>query len=230
MQFDNAACFPIRARWIVNINPSAERDMYRSISSETCRLLLGPAYAVLRPEFMATRELYTLAPTASRALVFLGGGDVRDPLKDLLGYLLPSFPGTRFHVVGSNASLTELSQVQDFANFVCVGELPTLAQLLPSVDLAIVSAGTSSYECACVGVPFVTVEVADNQTPIAQAWMALGVAPRLGRWDEIARDTIAGVLESVLSGPARRRQSELGRSLVDGRGVERVVNAILESA
>jgi spore coat polysaccharide biosynthesis predicted glycosyltransferase SpsG len=214
----------------VNINPLADRDMYRNISSETSRLLLGPMYAVLRPEFVAARELYTLTPTVSRALVFLGGGDVRDPLKHLLGRLLPSFPGTRFHVAGSNTSLMEVSQSQGFLNFVWLGEMPTLAQLLTSMDLAIVSAGTSSYECACVGVPFVTVEVAENQTPVAQAWMTLGVAPRLGRWDEIAQDTFTGTLESVLSGPERRRQSELGRSLVDGRGVERVTNSIMEGA
>jgi spore coat polysaccharide biosynthesis predicted glycosyltransferase SpsG len=204
--------------------------MYRNFASEDSRLLLGPRYAVLRPEFAAARDVYSPAQTASQALVFLGGGDVRRPLQHVLSLLLPNFPGIAFHVVGSTTSITELKRFQGYGNFVWLGELPTLARPLASVDLAIVSAGTSSYECACVGVPFVTVEVADNQAPIAAAWATLGVAPRLGRWDQVDRGTLVSVLESLISGPARRRQSELSRTLVDGRGVERLTGSIVDGA
>ena len=228
MQFDNSASFGLRAHWIVNINPSASKDAYSNICAPDSHLLLGPAYAVLRPEFQKARKAYVPAPIISRSLIFLGGGNVLTPLRRLLYLLLPAFPNIAFHVVASGSFSQQLQEFRHFSNFIWVGEVSEFSRTLKMMDLAIVSAGTSSYECACVGVPFVTIEVAVNQAPIAAAWASLGIAPRLGRWELIEKQAVCATLTEALPLADRNWRSEHGRSLVDGQGALRLCSHIRE--
>ena len=100
--------------------------------------------------------------------------------------------------------------------------------LMHWAHIALTGAGTTCWELLRMGVPMLTLAVADNQEGIAAALAAAGVAVHLGGHAALGSDAgasraaerIALVLDDVT---LRQRLAERGRSLVDGHGAERVV-------
>lgn len=100
---------------------------------------------------------------------------------------------------------------------------PVMPVELAEADLVVTSAGRTRLECACVGVPCVSIPVnlrEAGHTPVP------GVVQLPPRWEvtpEQLRHTVAAVMKDV---DLRRELSAAGRQAVDGRGVERVGHAI----
>ena len=79
--------------------------------------------------------------------------------------------------------------------------------------------------------PALLVVVADNQRPVADCCVAAGCAATLdARPDaasDVAADAVAFVRKLFADEPRRAVMALAGRVLVDGRGAERVVDAML---
>jgi RimJ/RimL family protein N-acetyltransferase len=107
--------------------------------------------------------------------------------------------------------------------------LPSLVGLMARADLALGAAGTASWERACLGLPCLVVPVADNQEQGARALDAAGVARCLdfqAPADPV--DTLEQALLELLDAPdALLAMSEACLQLGDGRGLARVVTALL---
>lgn len=109
-----------------------------------------------------------------------------------------------------------------------VDDLPGLALTCAA---AVSAAGTSTWEFLCLGVPTGLVCVVDNQRVGYQAATRSACLPvgRLKelRGDEAARAASVGVLRRLVGDPALRQDlTRRGRDLVDGRGAERVADAL----
>jgi RimJ/RimL family protein N-acetyltransferase len=96
------------------------------------------------------------------------------------------------------------------------------------------SGGSIGWERACLGLPGITVSLAQNQTPLCEALAEAGGDLHVGSWAtsaELLRRQLAAALVALTldaawrSGAARRL-----RELCDGRGAERVARALLEPA
>ncbi len=98
----------------------------------------------------------------------------------------------------------------------------------PAADLAICAGGSTMWEMACMGVPFIPIVIAENQRQAVMA-MACDGYPTVDQ-AAVARDLPAAV--AALAADAGRRQelSRRGQQLVDGRGAERVCAALHELA
>lgn len=99
---------------------------------------------------------------------------------------------------------------------------PTLAPALARATVYAGAAGQTSLQAACVGVPAVLVAAVDNQRAQAGALEAAGCAMRATA--ETAAAAAVGLLDDSdrLADMARR-----GRELIDGRGAQRVADAVL---
>lgn len=76
-----------------------------------------------------------------------------------------------------------------------------------------------------MGLPFLTVAVADNQKLIADGLFAAGISSHLGKAEELSIQGMCQEISRVILSPATRRQySLLGKKLVDGEGVNRIVD------
>jgi spore coat polysaccharide biosynthesis predicted glycosyltransferase SpsG len=90
-------------------------------------------------------------------------------------------------------------------------------------DLAVTGAGSTCWELACVGLPAVTLVIAENQRAIAEELGAAGVVFNLGWHEEVSAERIATTVDGLLYSSFRRlRMSQTGRAVVDGKGAERV--------
>jgi spore coat polysaccharide biosynthesis predicted glycosyltransferase SpsG len=100
-----------------------------------------------------------------------------------------------------------------------------LPELMAEADLVVTAAGSAIWELLYLGVPTALSWVADNQLIGYEELVARGVAAGLGRTPDAAA---VAVLTRLLAHRAtREEQGRRGRGLVDGKGRERVADALL---
>ncbi|MGW4473984.1 PseG/SpsG family protein [Nonomuraea sp. NPDC004354] len=99
-----------------------------------------------------------------------------------------------------------------------------LPNLMAAADLVVTAAGSAVWELLYLGVPAALTWVADNQLIGYEALVGRGLAAGLGGSAELA----VPALRRLLTDPGLRAEyGTRGRELVDGRGRERVVDALL---
>lgn len=113
------------------------------------------------------------------------------------------------------------------------GPLSDLARRARDCDLVVTASGSSVWELMCLGVPLAVVCVIDNQRPGYDMVIAYDLAAGLGdlaalQDDDAARHLATDTLAETLVDPTlRRRRAERAQAMLDGRGRERVVDALL---
>ena len=169
----------------------------------------------------------------SRVLVTAGGSDPQGLLPEVLA-VLGLLPG-EFAVTAVVGPFVEdrggiERAVHASRRSVQLAHAPaSLAGLMQEADLAVSGGGQTLYELAAMGVPTVAVEVAGNQAPSLAALAAQGVVHCAGRaTDPDLRGALAQAVAELLEDHHRREaMSAAGRRLVDGRGAQRVANAVI---
>jgi UDP-2,4-diacetamido-2,4,6-trideoxy-beta-L-altropyranose hydrolase len=217
------------------LDPAAP-DPYRDWVPEACATLLGPAFALLDPLYPLLQPLLAPRSQLARVLVFFGGIDAANHAAVALQALShPRLLHLAVDVVVGAAAPHRAdleSRVLKRPNSCLHVALPSLAGLMARADLALGAAGTASWERACLGLPCLVVPVAENQQQGARALEAAGVARCLNL--EAAADPAAilqaALLELLETPDALLAMSEACLQLGDGRGLARVVTALLGPA
>jgi len=215
---------------LLNQNSHAEASAYPGVP--TC--LVGPRYALLRPEFVRAVEGRPAARVdgpARRVLVTMGGSDPGNATTRVLKALarVPSEGLEIRAVVGAanphGAQVAAAAAALDRCEVIAPVE--DMVPLLDWADLAVCAGGSTLWEMAALGVPVACVVVADNQAPIAVDLERRGMVAHLG-WDrDLEPEACARTLAALLSdGERRAAMAAVGRGLVDGRGAARVAAAL----
>lgn len=210
---------------------------YAPLVPKQCQTIVGPQFAMLRPEFAAQREL-SLARRRSHSrlghiLVTMGGVDRDNVTCAVLEGLrkAPLAKGIRITVV-MGAAAPDLASVQALSaamprpTELCVG-VEDMAALMSASDLAIGAAGGTAWERCCLGLPSLVVAVAGNQRLAAQALDRAGAAVQLGEPSEVAR-SLPAALSRVESPCDLTRFSLACSRIADGLGAERVASRMAE--
>ncbi len=207
---------------------------YDLLVSTACVKMIGPRYALLRPEFREARSrLRDRDGTVSRIMLFFGGSDADDQTGKALAALTRiDDPDLNVTVVigASNPRSEELRARCAAMPRVCFRDrVEDMAALMAGADLALCATGTTTWERAALGLPTLAVSIADNQTPIAQAASRAGLLTWLGDGADIGAAEWEQALRHALAAPALlRQQAAAGLELVDGNGAERVAAAMLQ--
>jgi UDP-2,4-diacetamido-2,4,6-trideoxy-beta-L-altropyranose hydrolase len=154
-----------------------------------CRVLTGPHYALLRPEFAALRT-YSLQrrqaqPALRQLLITMGGVDQPNATGQVLQALKTcALPADCHITVVMGLTAPWLQNVQELAAQMpwptdVVVNVSDMAQRMADSDLAIGAAGSTSWERCCLGLPTLMVVLADNQRGIANALVHVGAATGL---------------------------------------------------
>ncbi len=218
---------------VLNQNLGAEPLKY--VGDEHTTLLLGPRYALLRPEFRRRKRATKKAPeTACRVLITLGGEDPQNVTRRVVHALEQlDLPGLEARIVlgpaNPHAGTLRAEIERSSANLQLLTEVTDMPGLMAWADVAVTGAGTTCWELALMQVPSVALVLAENQRIVAEGLAHQGVVVNLGAADRLGPETIARELASLCRDRGRRaQQREAGRRLVDGRGSERVV-AVMEA-
>jgi UDP-2,4-diacetamido-2,4,6-trideoxy-beta-L-altropyranose hydrolase len=231
MVMDDLANRPLDADALVDQNPGRQAADYQAYVPAAAPRYIGPAYALLKPEFASLRP-QSLARRAQEEglhiLVSMGGVDSHNVTDSVLQALeQASLPAhTRITVVlGLHAPWRD-SVAQTALHMSYPTQLIThtehMAELMCDADLAIGAAGTTALERCCMGLPSIQLVLADNQATAAQALAQAGAALTIP-WQADLSDALHLALAEVLQ-PARLQHMQTAAAqLVDGLGCQRVL-------
>ena len=226
---DNGLARPFRADLLLNQNLGATATDYPA-KTGPCHLLLGPEYALVRPEFAEAAARG--ATRGSRIVVTLGGSDPACATERVLAALLQ--PETRcveadFIVGAANPRQAALTVAIDahaprLQAVVAPADLPARFARAP---LAVTAGGTTLYELALLHTPMLLLCTADNQRRTCEKFAAAGAAQFAGWHAAVAPTELARMLAAMLTdGPRCAAFAASAGRLVDGRGASRVVEAM----
>ncbi len=230
--FDELAEFDFTCALVLNQNHHAGELAYRAAPGT--RLLLGPGYAVLRPEFPAARPAARVHPDqAQRVFLNFGGSDPHDLTSRALAGLAasPSRYQIRAVLGGENRHAPRVRELAAASphQVEVLENLSDMTGVMNWADLALSASGTNTtLEMSCLGLPMVLVIQAENQRLIGEFMGRQGLARQLGFWSQVDGAALATGLESLAADPvARGEMSQRLQMAVDGQGAGRVAQALL---
>lgn len=207
---------------------------YSGLIPLRCRQLLGPTYALLRPEFAAARRRSgKRTGEVARILVFFGASDLDNvTLKALRGLGLLDRREIRVDVV-LGVNNPHRAEVRSFAaampQVFCHDYVNDMAELMTAADLYIGAAGTTTWERCCLGLPSLVITVAPNQALAIRGLEQAGATRVLGEGARLSAEDIMHAIQAVLATPAVLAGfSRASMALVDGLGAQRVAEAMRE--
>lgn len=208
---------------------------YDGLVPENCVRLIGPEYALLRPEFAPRREFSLKRreqPELKRILISLGGVDRTNMTGQVLEALAETaLPGKTQLDIIMGASAPYLDEVRQQAAQlsptatvnVSVGDM---AERMCLADLSIGAAGGTSWERCCLGLPAVLVILADNQVPGARALEAAGATLTV-TGPEAVQAALPSALAKIGEPGCLQRMSRAAAAITDGKGTAIVVESMV---
>jgi UDP-2,4-diacetamido-2,4,6-trideoxy-beta-L-altropyranose hydrolase len=210
-------------------------DSYQGLVPENCCILLGPRFALLKPEYAAYRR--TLRPhdgEVRRVLVFFGGSDRHNMTALALEALCASeFAHLEVDVVvgANNQYCVQLEQQAISRPLTCMyGPRPHLADLMSQADIAIGAGGATTWERMCLGLPSLVITLAKNQIPLSDILDKLGLIRLVGHADNLCVAELRKSLFDEIESHQYKSRSTSGMDLCDGTGALQVVEALLKES
>ncbi|MBO8159077.1 UDP-2,4-diacetamido-2,4,6-trideoxy-beta-L-altropyranose hydrolase [Thermosyntropha sp.] len=177
---------------------------YEGLVPPHCVKLLGPSYALLRPEFReARKKLKKRDGTVRRILIFFGGSDpTNETEKALKAVLMLNRPDITVDVVVGKANphkekIKKLCDVYPNVNYYC--QVNNMAELMAEADLAIGAGGATTWERCYMGLPSLVITVAKNQEDTARYLEKLGIVRYAGIAEEVSEDFLYDEIRKMLS-------------------------------
>jgi UDP-2,4-diacetamido-2,4,6-trideoxy-beta-L-altropyranose hydrolase len=239
MVIDDMADRPHVCDILLDQNLGRHARDYDGLLLDGCIRLIGPDYALLRPEFAAARAA-SLARRQSgglhHILISMGGMDADNATTRVLDALAdhPHLPEGLHISTVMGGGAPHLETVRARASTMPVPtdvrvDVTDMATLMTQADLAIGAAGGTSWERCCLGLPTLMLIVADNQASSAAALQAAGGAVVL---QDPATPNGMAVLHRQIrhcSDPTRlRTMAYQAAAILDGKGTQKVLRAIIK--
>ena len=162
---------------LLDQNLGATEIKYKKLLPKDCKKLLGPKYALLRPEFYGLRKSSMINKNKgklNRILINFGGGDklnlTKKVLKKFTDIDLPKYIQIDV-ILGPQANLdSNITSYKDFFKdrIRFFKDITNMAELMMSADLAISAGGSTSWERCALGLPSIIFAIAENQIEIAK--------------------------------------------------------------
>ncbi len=246
---DDIYAFSYPVDMLINYNIYGEEMGYeKDTAFADTKLLLGTEYVPLREEFSAGAENVTstedrLLQTAEQPgtaadggiLITTGGSDSFNLAGQLLTEAMKydALKTKEYHVVSGslNPHIGELQALaQEHGNIHIHCNVTNMAELMAESKVALSAGGSTLYELCAMGVPAIVFSFAENQEHLVQTFVKRGIAQYGGNYrtdgNKMIQNTIAGLEMLLEDENLRAEYRKKARTLVDGKGADRIAEAI----
>ncbi|HML36321.1 MAG TPA: hypothetical protein PKA19_02710 [Bacillota bacterium] len=216
------------------VNPSIFGRDETYVRKAGRQYLTGPNYVILRREFQQS-DHRRVKNFPSDILIILGGSDVKGLTPEIIRALnKQEFDGLKKHVVIGKA-FTNIKDIEGIAK-ACQNiklyynlDAAQLYKLMRKCDLAVTAAGQTTNELIAARLPFLCIQIADNQKPNMEGLLFEGLI-----YDYIDSDTkkfnlirFEELLRDLMEGKARKRIAAKMDKFDLSRGVKNIIDCLL---
>lgn len=217
---------------VLNYNAFATKEQYRQLYEDTgTRFYAGSKYVPLRPQFRQAG--YVFREQAQDILITTGGGDQKNIAARIFETI--QSPGLRYHVVTGRYHPDFEGwkhREQTCGQLYVHHDVSDMASLMRCCDIAITAGGTTIYELAATGVPFLCFSYAKNQEALTEYIGRRGIAGYCGAFHHDPAGTLAKMrrltLKLTADASLRLEMQEKERKMVDGLGAVRIARLLTE--
>lgn len=206
------------------------KKVYKSLIPDSCELLLGPDYVILKPEYQQYKK-NRLNDQIKRVLIFMGGADTKNVTTKIIEAFVDSkFEAIKFDVVigTNNSKLRQIEKlIESKSNFTKYHNRPHLADLMYEADFAIGAGGNSVWERICIGLPCAVITLSENQIFLTNKLHNYNLVNYIGHFDQVTVEDIRQFLNREILTGGIRKQFANAIKLCDGLGADRIVKKIL---
>ena len=233
---DDLANRPLGADLVLDSGPERQPMEYQLLVEPDTRLLLGPDFAPVRPEFAALRDQVLLRRSEGgavrRILVALGLTDAGGLTARVVDRLRPRLGQATLDVVvgGSAPSLTALGKIAQRDDRLRIHvDTPEMARLMAEADIGVGAAGSTVWERCVLGLPSANIIVAENQRPASAALAARHAALVVDGGDvDFDAQIDRALVRLMTDADLRAKLTHAAAQVCDGRGAGRAAEAFLE--
>ena len=180
---DDLRAFDYNVDLVVNYDviPPAMETEYKQAYTNAAITLLGAEYTPLRDQFQ--NQKIALRNEIKNILITTGGSDPYNFAPTLASYLLSLNLELEIHVVvgrlfKDTKNLEELAKQNSSLHLHY--NVSDMASLMKQCDYAVSAAGTTLYELCALGIPSISISMADNQIPMAETFADVDAVPYAG--------------------------------------------------
>ena len=234
---DDLRAFDYNVDLVINYDviPPALETEYKQSYTNAEITLLGAKYTPLRSQFQNQES--NLRDEIKNILITTGGSDPYNFTPTLTDYLLSLSLDIEIHVVigklfKDTKTLEELAKQNSSLHLHY--NVSDMASLMKQCDYAVSAAGTTLYELCALGIPAISISMADNQIPMAEAFADVDAIPYAGdiRVNDIEKMSsilshISNCLISLQGNfTTRKIQQANAQKLVSGNGAIKIAEKL----
>ena len=203
---------------------------YDGLVPANCTQLLGPGYALLRPEFAkARKKLKPRNGVVKRIFVFFGGSDSHNLTSMTLRALSePELSHLEVDVVigKNNTHRGEIQKTVESRELTHLHvQVDFMATIMAKADLAVGSGGVNTWERMCMGLPALVISFAENHKVLLNDLVKNCYTNFLGNITNVDEFIIKkGVLDIISDRSLLKDQSIKTYKMVDGYGSQTVAD------
>ncbi len=233
---------------VINYNAFADKTYYENLyGGKKVLLAIGSEYVPVRPQFMNVP--YEVKEQVKEVLITTGGGD-HDNIAAAV-YEAIRRPDCHYHVIVGqfNPYFSRWKQLELENEQIHVHHNVTdMASLMRQCDLAVTAGGTTIYELAAIGVPFLCFSYAENQEALTAYIGRENIAGYCGAYHLKPQETLncmsrlaelmcegvkSGVQDAGANGAAelggmalRKKMYQREKEMIDGLGAGRIAKLL----
>ncbi|AKM20394.1 undecaprenyldiphospho-muramoylpentapeptide beta-N- acetylglucosaminyltransferase [[Flavobacterium] thermophilum] len=209
------------------------QQRYHGLVPPGCRLLLGPQYMLLRPEFYEAKKFSNLRNgQVKRILLFFGGSDPTNETEKAL-HAFKELDGldVEVDVVVGKANLNRF-RVEQFCReigFRYHCQIDYLAELMAKADFSLGAGGASMWERCFLGLPSAVTIVAENQRRSTEDAAAYGAVWNIGWHADVKSADYADIIDRAMA--SREELKHMSRKALElvGSTKEYIVHPVVEA-
>lgn len=218
---------------LLDQNLGRKEQDYAGLVPGSCKMMIGPQYALLRPEFAELRN-HSIErrenPAVRQILISMGGVDP----ENVTGRVLSALQGCPISkdcrvVIVMGAKAPWLQAVKEQAASLpwpteVLVDVQDMAKKMAESDLSIGAAGSTSWERCCLGLPSIVIVLAENQKNVAGFLLNKKIALVVD-FSAIEHELVQ-CFESATP-PVLKSLSERSVQVTAGDGAKRIVQQII---
>ena len=220
-----------KADMLLDQSGGRSTSAYEKLVPETCRLLLGPRYALLRAQF---RELpnqqLPIKNENPRIFISMGATDVDNLTRSAIKTVINQLPEAQMDVMLSSGAPHIASLKNEYAEEPRITIHEDVADpcvLMMHASFCIGTAGINLWERCALGIPSIIHVAAENQMSNALHVARNGGGQIIGEGNKLDKETLANALRTLRKDKGFfANMGKKAREICDGYGTERVANAI----